>query len=145
MDFELLKEKMNVYILQNHLKQSNQREDILRVFYDSGKHQTAEDLHQLLIVRGYKIGIATIYRNLQLFKKCGICNELRLEDGKSRFELIGSLGHHDHLICTKCGSMIEIVNQEIERIQEEIAKSYSFSLISHRLELYGICSKCQII
>ncbi len=142
-----LKEKLvvlNAYITKNHLRFSKQREEILEILYQTGKHQSAEELHRLISEKYPGIGIATVYRSLKLFTKCGICNELHLEDGKVRYELRDEYLHHDHMVCIKCGKLIEVSSPEIEKLQEGIALKYGFKLIRHRLDLYGICKECSM-
>ena len=89
------------------------------------------------------IGYATIYRTLKLLCECGICRKLRVENGISRYEPLYGHEHHDHLICLKCGRFIEVVNLDIEKLQEKIAKAEGFILMRHRLVMYGICKSCR--
>ena len=142
MSLEEKKVVLNSCILKYHLRFSKQREEILEILYQTGKHQSAEELHRLISEKYPGVGIATVYRSLRLFTRCGICNELHLEDGKVRYELRDEKEHHDHMICLKCGKLIEISSPEIEKLQDDIAGKYGFTLIRHRLELYGICKDC---
>ena len=79
---------------------------------------------------------------MKLLSEAGLCRELQLEDGTTRYEHLYNHKHHDHLICTKCGKFIEIESPQIEALQEKLAKENGFVLLKHRLELYGICSTC---
>jgi len=135
--------RLEEHLRKEHLKSSSQREDILRIFYNSGKHLTAEELYDICRESIPNIGIATIYRAIKLFSSIGICKEIVIDDGITRYEINDDNAHHDHLICTRCGIFIEIVSPEIEKIQKKISDSYGFELVNHRLNLYGICSKCR--
>ena len=130
------------YLLRNNLKLSEQRIEILEIFLKGKRHFTADELYRTVKNSFSTIGHATIYRTLKIFCECGICRELRLEDGITRYEALYGQKHHDHLICIKCGIFIEVTNSKIEKIQEKIAKSNNFILQSHRLVMYGICSSC---
>lgn len=139
---EIMK-KLDDHLKSEHLKSSSQREDILRIFYNSGKHLTAEELYDICRGSIPNIGIATIYRAIKLFCNIGICKEINIDGGISRYEINDDRNHHDHLICTKCGVFVEIVSPEIEKIQKKLSESHGFELITHHLNLYGICPKCR--
>ncbi|OHD67780.1 MAG: transcriptional repressor [Spirochaetes bacterium RBG_16_49_21] len=133
---------LNGYIRKNNLKSSSQRGIILEAFLSSNRHITADELRDIIKIENPNIGIATIYRTMKLLCECGLCRELILEDGKTRFEAVYDHEHHDHLICTKCGAFVEILSPEIEKLQKKIARKNGFILKSHRLNLYGICKAC---
>ena len=135
--------KLSVHLKSENLKSSSQREDILKIFYNSGKHLTAEELYNICRETIPNLGIATIYRAIKLFCSIGICKEIIIDSGISRYEINDERNHHDHLICSKCGIFIEIVSPEIEKIQKKISESHGFELISHHLNLYGVCPKCR--
>ena len=89
-----------------------------------------------------RIGAATIYRTLRVFQESGIVAERHFEGGATRFELVGD-EHHDHLICTSCGTIIEFEDDAIERHQQRVASQHGFELHMHRHELYGVCATCR--
>ncbi len=135
-------------ILENHLntknlKHSQQRKEILDIFLNIDKHLTANELYRIVQRKYPNIGYATIYRTLKLLCECGLCRELKLEDDTTRYEHLYGHQHHDHLICTKCGRFIEVVDPDIERLQEKLFKIHSFYPQRHRMELYGICKRCK--
>ncbi|OHD10804.1 MAG: transcriptional repressor [Spirochaetes bacterium GWD1_27_9] len=138
-EFDLLEE----YITTHNLKHSSQRNDILKNFLKEARHLTVEELYNILKEKGFNIGIATVYRTLKLFSEIGISKELKFEDGISRYESNFGISHHDHLICLKCGKIIEIESDEIENLQQKISLEHNFILKSHKLELYGFCKECQ--
>jgi Fur family ferric uptake transcriptional regulator len=103
---------------------------------------TAEEIYLAVKKKHPGIGYATVYRTLKLLCEAGICRELTCEDGIKRYEYQSQDEHHDHLICTKCGIFVEVVDPEIEKLQERLFKSNGFYPERHRMELYGICKKC---
>lgn len=140
MKFGKLKAKLDDYIEKEGLRHSSQREEVLRTLWQSDKHLSADELYE--IVKD-KIGIATVYRSLNLFTDCGICNEIYFTNENTRYEISYGKKHHDHLICEKCGKYIEVRNDKIENLQKKIAKENNFVLKSHKMDLYGICEECQ--
>lgn len=128
------------HLLQKGLKNTHQRELIFKTFLESKGHITIEALLEKVRKKDANIGYATVYRTLLLLQECGLAVQRNFGEGQSLFEVSGE--HHDHLICTKCHAIIEFENDQIEMIQEQIAKKHKFQLISHRHELYGICPKC---
>jgi len=131
------------YLAAKDLKYSRQREEILDVFLSTDRHPTANELYNSVRKKYPRLGFATIYRTLKLLCACGLGRELKLEDGTTRYEHLYGHRHHDHLICTKCGRFVEVVDSAIERLQEKLFKRYGFYPQRHRLELYGICRNCK--
>lgn len=142
--FSTEKEILTNHLTLHNLKLTKQREYILYAFLNTEKHVTAEGL--LYIVRKHKkedgIGLSTIYRTMKLLCDCGLAQERMFGDGQSRFEHYYNHSHHDHMVCTVCGNITEFEDDRIEKLQEEVAKQYDFDVFSHRLELFGQCSKC---
>lgn len=131
------------YISKNNLKHSEQRIKILEIFLRSERHLTADELYRLVKKALPSVGYATIYRTLKLLSECGICREIKLEDGITRYEPLRGHKHHDHLICVKCGKFVEVMDPEIEKLQEKLAHSKGFVPMRHKLEMYGLCKKCK--
>ncbi len=127
---------------ERKLKSSRKRAQIIEYFLKQDKHFSTEELYQNMkrVIPG--IGFSTIYRTLKLLTDCGLASEIRFESGTTRFEPIHKEQHHDHLICKKCGAIIEFTDRELEKIQHKIAKKRRFKLTDHKLEIYGICQKC---
>lgn len=143
MAFEEERKIFAEYVRGKNLKPSEQRINILEIFLKSQRHLTADELYRIVKKSFPSIGYATIYRTLKLLSDCGICREMKLEDGVTRYEPLYGHEHHDHLICIKCGKFVEVVDPEIENLQEKLACSKGFILKRHRLEMYGLCKKCQ--
>jgi len=143
MPFEKEHSVLSEYIRSKGLKQSEQRQKILDIFLETEQHLTAEDLYNIVKKDIPSIGYATIYRTLKLLAEAGLCRELQIENGMTRYEHLYGHEHHDHLVCTGCGKLIEIYSEEIEALQEIIAKRHDFVLEKHRMELYGTCKDCR--
>ncbi len=138
------KEKLEIlhdYLTAHGLRNTHQREVILAELLSFGQHVTTEELWDRVKAIDSSIGYATVYRTLRLFTECGIASKHDFGGGSARFES-DSGHHHDHMICTQCGKIIEFENEEIERLQDEVAASHQFKINSHRMELYGLCSEC---
>lgn len=140
------KDTKEISILKEHLgkhqlKLTRQREQILHAFLKM-EHVTAEELYRILAKRHPHIGLATIYRTLNLFCEAGLA-QARHFGSQTQYDNVINKGHHDHLICTSCGKILEFENVEIERLQEEVARRNGFSIQMHKLELYGLCSACR--
>ena len=121
------------------LKVTHSRCKILELFQSSpDEHYTADKLKDLLADSGETIGLATIYRVLTQLEMADLIQKNSFQENHSAYELKKS--HHDHLICTKCGNIIEFVNEDLEKLQEHISKKYNFSLESHVMTLFGNCN-----
>jgi Fur family ferric uptake transcriptional regulator len=104
----------------------------------NNQHISAEDVYKLLLEQNEEIGLATVYRVLNQFDDAGIVTRHHFEGGKSVFELAHKK-HHDHLVCLKCGKVVEFEDDVIEQRQSDIAKSHKIKLTNHSLYLYGEC------
>ena len=127
------------------LKVTFSRMKILELLESSDKrHMSAEDIYRALLDVGKDIGLATIYRVLTQFEAAGLVIRHHFESGQAVFELERG-GHHDHLICVKCGKIVEFVDESIEAKQEKIAEENGFQISDHSLIIYGVCSNenCQ--
>lgn len=124
------------------LKATFPRLKILDVFRRADqRHQSAEDVYRTLIAEDVDIGLATVYRVLTQFEQAGILVRSQFDGGKAVFELNDG-DHHDHLICTNCGKVVEFTDPEIEKRQRAVAKDKGFVLESHTMLLYGTCPSC---
>lgn len=131
------------YISRNGLKNTPQRRVIVEVFFKQGKHLTTEELYNVVRETDANIGQATVYRTLKLLCEAGLAKEQHFGESTARYEPIEDDSHHDHLICTACGKNIEVIDEDIERLQEDLAKRHGFSLTSHRMILFGVCAGCR--
>jgi Fur family ferric uptake transcriptional regulator len=118
------------------LKITLPRLKILEILEDKKQlHLSAEDIYKELLDSGEDIGLATVYRVLTQFEAAGLINRHNFEGGHSVFE-INEGEHHDHMVCVETGDVVEFVNEEIERLQREIARKHNYELIDHNLVLY---------
>jgi len=129
------------YLEQNNLKHTKQRELILIAFLEARRHVTSEDLYQRVREHNPTIGYTTVYRTMKLLAEAGLATERHFDDGITRYEI--EQEHHDHLVCTKCGRIIEFECELIEDAQNKIAKQHDFLVLRHRHELYGHCNDCR--
>jgi Fur family ferric uptake transcriptional regulator len=105
------------------------------------RHMSAEDVYKSLLEQGEDVGLATVYRVLTQFEAAGIVERHHFEGGHSVFELKDS-AHHDHIVCTACGKVVEFKDEVIEERQRQMAEKLGFSLTDHSLYLYGMCAEC---
>lgn len=135
--------RLNTYLSKNHLKSTKQRDAIVDTFFNlRDRHVRIDDLLDVVRKKNPEIGYATVYRTLKLLVAAGVANQSHFNDGQSRFE-VTSTHHHDHIICTGCGKIVEFENDTIEDLQHQIAKRHKFKLTGHKMELYGVCEACQ--
>jgi Fur family ferric uptake transcriptional regulator len=136
-------EVFNKYLKEKDLKLTAQRELILGIFLKHHAHISAEELYQKAREKQAHVGFATVYRTLKHLTQCGLARELDFGDGRIQYEHDLGHQHHDHMICTKCGTYIEFLNPQIEELQEQVSQVHGFKITSHRMQLYGLCQKCQ--
>ena len=146
LSYDILLDNFIVLLKDRGLKFTKPREVILKILYDNEGHFSPEEIHSL-IRKNYSdlsVGIATIYRTMSLLEDAGLADSISFgKDGKL-YEL-GIKKHHDHLICTSCGKIIEFVDDTIEYRQEEIAKEHNFQMSDHSMKIVGLCQECQKI
>lgn len=135
-------EILDNFIQERGLRHTPQREAILRVFLGIEKHLSIDELYKIVKRKNSKIGYVTVYRTMKVLEEAGLCNEIDFGDGISRFEHQYGHGHHDHLVCLKCGSYIEVIKPGIEKLQDELARENRFVPLKHKLQIFGTCSKC---
>ncbi len=135
-----LRERWKAYIQDKRLNTTSQRDAIVELFLRTKEHISIDELLAKVRKRHPKVGYATVYRTLKLLVDSGLAVERQFGDGQARYEIVGE--HHDHLICLKCGLILEFEDDEIERLQERIAARLgNFTVLRHRHELYGLCPK----
>lgn len=119
------------------MRMTDQRRVIARVLSASHDHPDVEELHRRSVAVDPRISIATVYRTVRMFEENGILSRLDLGDGRARYEEMPE-SHHDHLIDTRSGKIIEFNDPELEALQEKIAARLGYKLVDHRLELFGV-------
>ena len=122
--------------IKKGLRLTDQRKIIAQVMSESEDHPDVDELHKRVNKLDAKISIATVYRTVKLFEEAGIFAKHEFKGTKARYEQT-TREHHDHLIDINTGEIIEFVNQDIEKLQKEVAEKLGYKLVDHRLELYG--------
>ncbi|MBI4949007.1 MAG: transcriptional repressor [Deltaproteobacteria bacterium] len=135
-------EILKSYLEAKGLKSTAQRDYIADVFFRTNTHISLEELLRKVKRKTPNIGYATVYRTMKLLTECGLAISRQFGDGQTRYENLPENGHHDHIICIKCSKIAEFQNQKIEQLQFEAAKKLGFTVVNHKLELYGYCSDC---
>ena len=124
------------------VKLTEQRKIIANIMSQSNDHPDVDELYNRVTKIDPKISIATVYRTVKLFEEAGILTKHEFKGGKARYEELNE-GHHDHLIDVKSGEIIEFVDEDIEELQRKVADKYGYTLVDHKLELYGVKKKSQ--
>jgi Fur family ferric uptake transcriptional regulator len=142
--YQLLLEEFQHLLKENTLKFTKQRELILKFLYQNEGHFTPEDVYTMLKQQypDINIGIATVYRTLSLLETSHIASSISFGAQGKKYEL-GLKKHHDHLICSNCGKIVEFFDDTIENKQEEIAKKFNFKMTDHTMKIVGLCEDCQ--
>lgn len=111
---------------------------------NSDRHLSAEDIYGLLRKKGIEVGLATIYRTLELFVELNILHKVDFDDGRSRYELTRDERHrHHHLVCLGCGEVAEVEDDLLNRLEEMIESKHGFQIIDHTVKFYGYCEHCR--
>lgn len=142
-DFAKEKEIFLEHIQKAGLRKTGQRDLILEIFLNTHEHLTSEDLYWLVQKQDPTVGHTTVYRTLKLLTEAGLAREVRFGDNKTYYEHHYNHAHHDHMICTECGKVIEFFNEDIESLQDQMADKFGFRLSHHSLRMWGLCSECQ--
>lgn len=127
-------------------KLTPQRIAILNAIEENkGLHLNTEEIYDLVKQSNPEMGLATVYRTLQLLEQLEVVSSLNLEDGCVRYELYSDEGQHNHhhLICSNCGRVIEVEGDLLDDLEDKIESEYDFRILDHKLKFYGICSKCK--
>ena len=145
-DLTLMTEEQEVFlkhIQKQGLKRTAQRDLILEVFLRTEGHLSGDDLFRLVHDEDPTVGQTTVYRTLKLLTDAGLAREVRFGDGRAHYEHNYKHQHHDHMICSECGKIIEFYSPELEAIQDAMALKHKFELTSHLLRMIGVCADCR--
>ena len=143
-----MSESIEQKCLSKGVKLTEQRKIIVKVISESKKaygesdHPDVDELYSRVSKIDSKISIATVYRTVKVLEEAGILAKHDFKGGKARYEAMIE-SHHDHLIDVKSGEIIEFVDEEIELLQKKVAEKYGYTLVDHKLELYGVKKKPQ--
>ncbi|OCL26892.1 transcriptional repressor [Orenia metallireducens] len=128
----------------SNYKLTAQRKIILQILINNkGEHLSAEEVYNIVKTEDPGIGLATVYRTLELFCELGIIQQLTFDENCRRYELETGEEHHHHLVCSKCGKVIEFNDEVLEEFESELEKRHSFKVTEHKIKFYGYCEDCQ--
>ena len=133
---------LGAWIARKGLKHSRQRDRIAQTFFAMRGHVSIEELAGRVRQRDPHVSLATVYRTMKLLSECGLAAPRQFGDGQTRYEAAAGKQHHDHLICTACGEIVEFADDRIEELQALVARRHGFEVERHKLELYGRCGRC---
>ena len=131
------------HLAERGLKATRQRATIVNTFFAQPGHLSVDELLTKVRHKNPRVSAATVYRTMKLLAECGLAHARQFGDGQTRWEVAGDRHHHDHLICTSCGAIVEFENDQIEHLQDQVARRHGFSVTHHKMELYGLCRDCQ--
>jgi Fur family ferric uptake transcriptional regulator len=134
---------LGAFLSQRGLKHSRQRERIAEIFFGLRGHVSVDELLAHARREDSRVSPATVYRTMKLLAEGGLATAREFGDGQTRYEVAAGRAHHDHLICIRCGEIVEFANEQIEALQTAVARRHGFEVERHRLELYGRCARCR--
>ena len=136
-------DRFETFLREHGQKVTKPRRIILEAFLNTEGHLSTEDILREAKKHDPGIGQATVFRTIRLIEDAGLAREAVQEDGARTFEHLADHPHHDHLLCTECGKIIEFLSPTIEKEQQKIFVKYGFRPIGHNMELLGLCPECQ--
>jgi Fur family ferric uptake transcriptional regulator len=142
LDISAEKETFTEYLRSNKLRVTQERFILFEEIMKGSGHFDADELFTQIRSKGLKTSRATVYNTLDILVECGLISKYRFGDNHSRYEKAFGRPRHDHLICLRCGEIIEFVNPRLDQMQEEICKSNNFTLQSSTLQIFGHCAAC---
>ena len=146
---DLSREECKKLLKEKGLKVTEQRiRVLLAVFSCPDKHLTAEEIYEIVKVDFPEIGLATVYRTIQLLSELHLIDRINFDDGYVRYEMGSAFDreqkhHHHHLICSNCGKVISFQDDLLEELEEKIARTTGFEVVDHEVKLYGHCKDCR--
>jgi Fur family ferric uptake transcriptional regulator len=131
------------FLKRKGLKRTRERTALFDEIFSTHRHFDADDLVMRMRQHERKISRATIYRTLELLHECGLVGRVRLNEEKYRYERLRKGEHHDHLVCTGCGKVVEFIDPAIERRQDAVCRGHDFVATSHSHQIWGLCAGCR--
>lgn len=135
--------KFHKYLSDQGLRRTQPRDVVVDIFLRTEKHVSTEELFNIVRRKNKNIGYATVARTLHLLEDAKLCRQVDMGDRIVRYEHEYQHEHHDHIVCTKCGKIVEVHSKRLEKIQDSLVAEHGFKQISHKLTIYGLCPKCQ--
>jgi Fur family ferric uptake transcriptional regulator len=138
-----LLDRFHRHLREHHQPVTRQRDLVAQVLFRSEDHLSVEAIRRELHQRGERVGLATIYRTLDLLMESGLVRAHQFGEGFKRYEAAMAQADHEHLICERCGRVVEFANERLQRILPVLADEHGFQHRRHRVEIYGICRTCR--
>jgi len=140
---EKIQKILDDYILSRKLRKTKERNTILSLIYEYPQHFTVEELYIFMKKKQIDISRATLYNTIELLLECSLIKKHQFDDRSFFYEKAYKKHQHDHIICKKCGKIVEFCDPRLNQIIEDIAQINSFEILSHELYLFGICDECK--
>ncbi len=137
------KENFQDFILSKGLRTTKKRNEIFDEVLKTEGHFDPDELYMRLKQKGSKVSRASVYRTIPLLVEIGLIEEVERVDKHAHYERVSVESHHDHMICMKCGRVIEFYSPTLEMLQDELCLRENFTKVRHSLEIYGVCNKCK--
>ncbi|MGN6392387.1 MAG: Fur family transcriptional regulator [Gemmatimonadales bacterium] len=138
-----LLERFRRYLRDRHLPVTRQRDLVAQAIFLSDDHPSVDAIRRVLRERGEHVGVATVYRTLDVLVESGLVRAHDFGEGFRRYEPMPSQTHHEHLICERCGRVVEFQHERLERMLPVLADEHGFQHQRHRVEIYGVCRECR--
>lgn len=138
-----LAERFAHYLKERRLPVTRQRLEVAEAVVRVADHPSIERIRRDLRQRGIRVGTATVYRTIDLLVESGLVREHDFGEGYRRFEAMPDRAHHEHLVCQRCGTVVEFTNERLERMLELVADEMDFVHRRHRVEVFGLCAECR--
>jgi Fur family ferric uptake transcriptional regulator len=138
-----LLERFRHYLREHRQPVTRQRDLVAQVVFLADDHPSVEGIRRALKERGERVGTATVYRTLEVLVESGLVRAHDFGEGFKRYEPMPGQAHHEHLICERCGRVVEFQNERLERMIPIIADEHAFQHQRHRIEIYGVCRNCR--
>jgi Fur family transcriptional regulator, ferric uptake regulator len=138
-----LLERFRRHLREHHQPITRQRDLVAQIVFLSGDHLSVEGIRRQLKLQGAQVGTATVYRTLDLLVESGLVRAHEFGEGFRRYEPVTAQADHEHLICERCGQVVEFANERLERMLPVLADEHGFQHRRHRVEVYGVCRSCR--
>ena len=129
------------YLKKAELRCTPQRKAIVEELLDTSGHFSTDGLHRRLVEKGMDVSRSTVYRTVSVLQENGLISEVFRSHGCAHYER--ATGHHDHLLCVKCGKVMEFREERIEKLQRRVCRQFDFEAVDHQLRITGICRECR--
>ena len=136
-------EHFRKFLQEGQYRITPERFDVLDAVLAWNDHFDADNLFIYLKNNGSKVSRATVYKTLALLHECGLVSRYRFSQGHAQYEKTTDRPHHDHMVCTKCGKIVEFENARVERLQDDACAHYGFTPMYHSFQIFGICLECR--